>query len=297
MSSLPPRVVFVTRETDYELLLAHHATVEQTRFFLATRGQTLDQLVVRHKQQEAALAAAQAQVPEDWRQASVGRDDLDRFLFSPEDLIVALGQDGLVANVAKYLTDQPVIGVNPDPGRYDGILVRFTAESLRSALIRTHNLDCAMERRTMVEGKLENGESLVALNELFIGHRSHQSARYAITVGDKSEDHSSSGVIVATGTGATGWARSIMLATRHPLELDPQEHALGWFVREPFPSVATGTAMRAGKLSDHPLQITSHMNEGGVIFADGIEQDFMNFGWGRSVQVGIARRSLQLVVG
>jgi hypothetical protein len=36
---------------------------------------------------------------------------------------VARGQDGLAANTLKYLKNaQPVIGVNPDPGRWDGVL-------------------------------------------------------------------------------------------------------------------------------------------------------------------------------
>ena len=63
-------------------------------------------------------------MPADWRQALVRRADLDRFLFGPEDVVVAVGQDGLVANVAKYLDGQPVLGVNPAPDLYDGVLVR-----------------------------------------------------------------------------------------------------------------------------------------------------------------------------
>ena len=41
------------------------------------------------------------------------RGDLDRFLFEPDDLVVIVGQDGLVANVSKYLDGQPVVGINP----------------------------------------------------------------------------------------------------------------------------------------------------------------------------------------
>ena len=39
------------------------------------------------------------------------------------------------------------------------------------------------------------------------------------------------------------------------------------------------------------------MNEGGVVFADGIEQDFLAFDWGRRVDLGPADRALTLVVG
>src|SRR3546814_10946477 len=110
----------------------------------------------------------------------------------------------------------------------------------------------------MVEGRLDTGEKLVALNELFVGHRSHQSARYRLALGDTAEDHSSSGLIVATGTGATGWARSIMEATGQQLALAPQARAVGQFVREPFPSIATGPSLRAGKLEQTALPVTSN---------------------------------------
>ena len=43
-----------------------------------------------------------------------------------------------------------------------------------------------------------------------MGVRSHVSARYTISIGKKSEQHSSSGLIVSTGLGSTGWFRSLM---------------------------------------------------------------------------------------
>lgn len=295
MTTTAPRAVFVTRETDYELLLARHATREQARFYLDTRGQKLAELEARHEQFQSVLRQARAAVPADWRQTLVRRADLDRFLFAPEDVIVAVGQDGLVANVAKYLTGQPVLGINPAPDLYDGILVRIALDRLGAALPACIHGDVAVEQRTMVEGVLDTGEKLVALNELFIGHRSHQSARYRLAIGDTAEDHSSSGLIVATGTGGTGWARSIMEATGQQLALAPQERAVGYFVREPFPSIATGTLLRAGKLDQTALKVTSRMNDGGVIFADGIERDFLSFDWGRQVSVAPSARVLRLI--
>jgi hypothetical protein len=37
------------------------------------------------------------------------------------------------------------------------------------------------------------------------------------------------------------------------------------------------------------------MNDGGVIFADGIEQDRLSFGWGRTVTLGLDSATLNLV--
>ena len=295
MTSTAPRAVFVTRETDYELLLARHATREQARFYLETRGQKLGELETRHEQFLTVLHRARAAIPTDWRQTLVRRADLDRFLFAPEDVIIAVGQDGLVANVAKYLTGQPVLGINPAPGLYDGVLVRVALGRLPATLLGCLHGDTAVENRTMVEAVLDTGEKLTALNELFVGHRSHQSARYRIAIGDAAEDQSSSGIIVATGTGATGWARSIMEATGNHIALDPVERAVGFFVREPFPSVATGTALRAGKFGQQALAVTSRMTDG-VIFVDGIEGDFIRFEWGRQVSLAPSNQVLRLVV-
>ena len=61
----------------------------------------------------------------------------------------------------------------------------------------------------MAAARLDDGQELLALNEVFVGHASHQSARYTLALGERAERQSSSGLIVATGTGATGWAASI----------------------------------------------------------------------------------------
>ena len=297
MSILTPRAVFVTRETDYESLLARHATREQARFFLETRGQDLAEVESIHDRFAAVLHHVRAAAPSEWRQAVVKREDFDRFLFGPEDIVIAVGQDGLVANVAKYLDGQKVLGVNPDSGRYDGILVRLAPRDLGDLLRRTLAGDCDIERRTMVRATID-GEQLLALNEIFVGHRSHQSARYEIAVPGGREFQSSSGLIVASGTGATGWARSIMEATHIHIPLGIEDRAIGYFVREPFPSVATGTAVRAGRIeADQTIEVVSRLNEGGAIFADGIEKDFLAFGWGRRAAIGVAEQTLNLVVG
>ncbi len=296
MSTNTPRVVFVTRETEYELLIARHATREQARFFLRTRGESLEDVETIHERLQATLRRGRAAVPDGWRQAKVRRADLDRFLFTPDDIVVTVGQDGLIANVAKYLDGQPVLGVNPAPDLYDGVLVRLKVEQLSKLLPAAVENDVATERRTMVEAELDSGERLLALNEIFIGHRSHQSARYEIETAGTSELQSSSGVIVTSGTGATGWARSISEATGLVLPLDPQERALAFMVREPFPSRTTGTVLRAGKLAEANLTIRSRMNDGGTVFADGMEQDHLLFDYGRRLSIRPAERVLHLVV-
>ena len=295
MATLNPRVVFVTRESEYELLMARHGTREQAGFFLQSRGQHLDAVEARHLRLSVALKICRTAIRDDWRQALLKRTDFDRFLFGPEDIIVAVGQDGLVANIAKYLKGQPVYGVNPDPQSYDGVLTCFSPAMFADAI---SSGSAQFEARTMVMASLDDGAKLIALNEIFVGHRSHQSARYDIKVDDDQEFHSSSGLIVTSGTGATGWARSIMEATQTKFSLAPCDARLGLFVREPFPSIATGTAISARQIErKHAVTVTSRMNEGGIIFADGIEKDHLLFDWGRIASISVADQHLNLAIG
>ena len=290
-------IVVVTRPTEYEWLLRRHATAQQAQFFLERRGQSLDDIRARHEQFEQVLVGVRATMAPEWRRAHVRRGDLDRFLFEPADIVVAVGQDGLVANVAKYLDGQSVIGVNPDPDRYEGVLVPHPPAAASTLMHATVQGAVEHEHRTMVAGEFDDGRRILALNELFVGHRSHQSARYAIRFGDSQERQSSSGLIISTGTGVTGWARSIALSRKCELNLpSPEDVELVFFVREAWPSVSTGASLVEGVIREkHILVITSNMETGGVVFGDGIEADGVELDWGQHVTVRRARRTLRLV--
>jgi NAD kinase len=294
------RVVVVTRKTPLELLLQRWGTYGQAQFYLSTRGQTITMQEALHERIQEGLGQVLAALPSDQRFARVDRDDLDRFLFSPDDVVLIVGQDGLVPNVAKYLDGQLTIGLNPDPSYYDGVLCRFPPAATPALLAFAGEAAGPFEVRplTMAVATREDGQRLFALNEIFVGHTTHQSARYKLTVGMQTERHSSSGLICATGTGSTGWARSIVeqRGITEPMPA-PDEARLAWFVREPFPSLATDTSLSFGLVAEgEELVITSEMGEGGTLFADGIESDRIEFADGQTVRIRVAERRLRLVV-
>ncbi|HEY3557040.1 MAG TPA: hypothetical protein VGL05_06245 [Kribbella sp.] len=273
-------------------LIARHGTRQQAGFFLAGRGRDLAELDERHQAQQDALATVSAAIPLDWRRAVAERNDLDRFVFGPEDVVIAVGQDGLVANVAKYLDGQPVIGINPEPARNPGVLVPHEPAAIAD-LLSTQQIT----ERTMVAASTDDGQKLLALNEVYVGHRTHQSARYRLHSPDGiAERQSSSGILVGTGTGATGWCRSAWQERRSPLALPgPSDPMLCWFVREAWPSPATGTDNTEGLLkAPDSLSITAESDL--VVFGDGMESDTLSVGWGQRVEVGVAAVKLHLVV-
>ncbi|MFC8592101.1 hypothetical protein [Streptomyces atroolivaceus] len=297
--SLAPRAVLVHRTTEYEELLARHGTHGQAAFVLAGRGRSIDEVAERHLRNERALTEVAAAVPMRWRRTRVERADLDRFLFGPEDVVLVVGQDGLVANAAKYLSGQPVVGIDTDPGRNPGVLVRHragdTAALCRAAVSSGGRTDAL----TMTEAVADDTQRLLALNEIYLGPPGHQTARYRIGPDGApaaGESQASSGVLVGTGTGATGWLRSLWLERGSPLRLPgPADPRLVWFVREAWPSPATGTSVVAGELGPRDgLRLTVESDRM-VVFGDGMESDALELTWGQSVRLGISDTTLNLV--
>ena len=163
---------------------------------------------------------------------------------------------------------------------------------------------------TMAKATLANGQVLYAVNDLFIGARTHTSATYEIAIAEQKERQSSSGLIVSTGLGSTAWFKSIVTgslaiagafggAGSAPPYL-PQAWdagALRFAVREPFPSRTSQVNLVCGSLNrSERLSVRSLMPENGVIFSDGIESDRLDFNSGTEAQIGVAEREGRLVV-
>jgi len=290
-----PRAVVVHRTSECESLLGRHGTRGQAAFFLEGRGRDLREVEQRHAALEAGLQRVSAAIPMDWRRSSVERADLAGYLFTPDDVVVVVGQDGLVANVAKYLRGQPVVGINPDRDAIAGVLARHEPAAAADLLRDVARGSLGVEERAMVRLATDDGQELVALNEVYVGHASHQTARYRLGWDDLEERQASSGVIVGTGTGATGWCLSAWSERERLIELPgPLSHELAWFVREAWPSPTTHTGLTQGLLADDDLRIDVESDRL-VAFGDGIEADRLELTWGQRVTVARADRVLRLV--
>jgi hypothetical protein len=297
--TLPPRAVLVHRRTEFDELIDRHGTRGQAAFFLSTRGRSIDDAERRHQAIRTAITSVSAAIPADWRRALVERADLPRWSFSPGDIVIVVGQDGLVANLARYVDGQPVIGIDPEPDRNPGVLVPHAAVDAAALLAAAagHRADRSIEDRSMVEALADDGQRLIGLNEIYVGQPTHQTARYTLAVPDgRSERQASSGLIVCTGTGATGWGRSAWLERHSALDLPgPADRGLAWFVREAWPSPATGTACTDGALAAGESIGVSIESDRLVAFSDGIESDAIILAWGQRVSIGLASRVLRLV--
>jgi len=302
------KVVLVTRKTRLEELIERFNTRAQAKFYIEHAGGDFSAYVSEHDAYERSLESARRSVEIGLKIQVMDRALVPTYVFAKSDVVVTLGQDGLVANTAKYVGGQPILAVNPDPERFDGILLPFTAPDLRAHLERTIAGRNRVRAITLAEAKLKDGQRLLAFNDLFIGAQTHISARYRVRYGQRTEEHSSSGIIISTGAGSTGWLSSIFNETSgilaflggsavKPIRLDWEEERLLFVVREPFVSRHSQAGIVMGMVSTgNPLALESQMPSGGVIFSDGVEADRLEFNSGAIASIGIAPERANLVV-
>jgi NAD kinase len=301
------KLVLVHRKTRLVELQEKYCTLGQAKFYLEQLGENFEDYLQEHNAYMQALQAAEKQLRLFGKFQKLERDFLPSYVFAPDDIIVVTGQDGLVANTLKYLTGQPVIAINPIPGALDGILLPFTISELQEVTKAVIGNQMGYKRISMAEVKTNLGEQLLAVNDLFIGPKTHTSARYEIEIDNKKESQSSSGVIVSTGLGSTGWMRSVLAGASGIAKRKVQEklqQGIAWdssdlhySVREPFPSVTTQTDIVFGRVSPQShFQMTSKMAENGVIFSDGIESDCIQFNAGTIAKIRLSNTQGMLVV-
>lgn len=306
------KIVLVTRKTRLEGLVERFNTLGQAKFYIEHSGGDYSLYEREHAAYVSALTQLRSALTRLAKLQEIERGFLPNFLFTPEDVVVTIGIDGLVVNTAKYLDGQPIVAVNPDPKHIDGILLPFNVQTAIPALQNVLAGKVKVRQISMAEAALNDGQLLLAFNDLFIGAKTHVSARYKIKTQEQEEHHSSSGIIVSTGAGSTGWLSSLFnmangmyeVFSRDEKDIKLPRIQLKWeadqlifVVREPFVSKTSSAEIVSGLVTPQlPLVLESEMAEGGVIFSDGVEADFLPFNSGAIATISLAKKKTQLVV-
>ena len=186
------------------------------------------------------------------------------------------------------------------------MLLPFEAGELEKIIPQTITGDCDVKNVTMAKAVTNDGQKMLAVNDFFIGSKSHASARYDLTTRHTlgrviTESQSSSGIIVSTGIGQTGWYKSVMVQAKAACglfgydgsgdyeKIGWDEKKLSFVVREPFPSNTTDATVVFGMIGEgDPFRVLSKMPENGVIFSDGMEEDAIEFNSGVEVNIGMS---------
>lgn len=305
------KIILITRKTRLENLIVRYNTIQQAQFYIENLGSDFSDYINEDKQYKEVVAYIIQTLETLAYVQVVDRDFLPNFIFGKDDIVVVVGQDGLVANTLKYLENQPLIGVNPDPKRWDGILLPFNAKDLGKVVVEVFKKQRRFNQVTLAKVQLNDGQTLYAVNDLFIGQKTHVSARYTIEINGRNEQQSSSGIIISTGLGSTGWFKSILAGASgvasncfsEQIALEQQDkfkwdsNFLYYTVREPYPSKWTSANLIFGKIdTQNNFKVLSQMPENGVIFSDGVESDFLQFNSGTEATINVADKKGLLVV-
>ncbi len=302
------KIILVTRKTRYEDLIERFNTRAQAKFYIEHSGSNFEEYEKEYEIYQKALSTVHSAINSILKIHAVDRTLVPSLLINDKDIIVTLGQDGLVANTAKYAGQQPIIAVNPDPERFDGVLLPFLPQQLPGVVDSVMQGKAVFHPVTMAEVTLEDGQKLRAFNDFFIGAATHVSARYKIYYSGKHEVQSSSGVIVSTGAGSTGWLSSVFNMAGgltkafggnppEAIRLPWEDRRLVFAVREPFKSKHSSVGLIAGLIENgKELIVESLIPYGGVIFSDGVEKDYLSFGSGSKANIRSAESQAQLVI-
>lgn len=309
------KIVIVTKKTWLEELIEKFNTKSQAKFYIEHMGGSFEDYEDAHKKYYDSLEQIKKLIPLDYKYQIIEKSFLPNFLFGPNDVIVTVGQDGLVINTAKYLEEQLIIAVNPDPSRFDGVMIPFRVTELPSVLKKVAEDEHKVIHVTMAVAELNNGQKLYGVNDLFIGHKSHGSARYLLKHKEEEEQQSSSGIIISTGAGSSAWFKSIITGAigivnrfrKYSVRIDPpteDEYRFPWdarylyySVREPFVSKISTANLVFGQIFPSEIfTVESNMPENGVIFSDGIQEDFVEFNSGTIAEINVAGKKGNLVI-
>jgi NAD kinase len=299
------KAIVITRKTRFEELVSQYNTEAQAKFVIESRGADFEDYKQEYQTYRQAVTQVEAALKSAARVQRLDREFLTSFIFGAQDIVVVVGQDGLVANTLKYLNGQPVIGINPDPKRFDGVLLPFQANETSLIFSDVVKASYQSKQITMASAVLNDGQALLAVNDLFIGPRFQTSARYEIQLNSQREAQSSSGIIISTGLGSTGWLTSVVAGASGVMGgngiVDPSfawdSDQLKFAVREPFPSQTTGTHLVYGSVSSGTsMTVASSMPGNGVIFSDGMVDDYLEFNSGAEVTLSLSPKKGMIVV-
>lgn len=295
--------IIIKNKTRLESLIERFNTKGQAEFYIESSGGNFQEYVDEHEIFYQSFLEVQTQLSKVIKNKVIEKEFVPSYIFSEKNLIIVIGQDGLVANVAKYSKNIPIVAINPDEERYDGVLLPFNVKNFLNGVNAVINESFRSKEMRFAEAVLNDGQKLLAVNDLFIGISSHSSARYKIVLNGKEETHSSSGIIVSTKTGSTGWLSSIfnmaygILGSTKFKYPKLKEDDLYFVVREPFKSIKTQTEICGGAIKrGNKLRIESLMPNNGFIFSDGIEQDFLQFNSGATAEIRLSDEVAVLVI-
>lgn len=266
------RVLILVKETYLEQVVAakdDHQLQEINR-----KAPGLELVAESHAQHVETLNAVKSYLEADGMTVEVANRTTPNLkeLLANCDIVITVGGDGTFLTASHDIrTGTPVLGVNSAPltsfGHFcltDRVNFAATWSAVKSGELKPYPL----LRLKLTVTSRELGTVVIdtpVLNEILVAH-SHPAgtSHYRLTVGDQSEEHKCSGLLVATPSGSTGFIRS-----EGGTVLPICDRSFAFLERAPFLRLGEEPLLRQGVAAvGTKLELVSEMKDG-FIYIDG----------------------------
>ncbi len=266
--------VVCIKRTKWQRDLERYGDQDFLKRIYELQNNAFDKVFHSHERQLENLEKLRARLPEaDY----IFREGLIAFEPKPGQILVSLGGDNHFVYCARFAGNEPILAINSDPATSTGSLLYFDTESFLKKLNREASADCELnpqisrqEAWTMVEAELQYPDGRIIRTGPCISEISIRNAfpdamsRYVLSVdGEPPEEQKSSGLLIATGAGSTGWFRNCL-----PPSIQRTSHATFGREESLFRIVAREPGYRAGRkyryryrsLETQQLKVISEMD-------------------------------------
>ncbi|MFO0415839.1 MAG: hypothetical protein ACK5Y6_00990 [Pseudomonadota bacterium] len=269
----------------------------------AEMGESGSRVLGSHERQLQAIASCQRELESE---QIVHIEQLEeRLATGSVKAIVALGGDDFLKLVSQHIEDLPVLGVNSDPATSTGVLLSTSIEKLPEAIQALETDSYKIERWTRVELTIDGTSCGRALNDVVLGKRDFRHmSRHELEVHGEKTQQRSSGILISTGAGSTGWFSSAGLYLGgKDRSFSREAPYIRFELREPQVKVYESNGHRIVELPPHVegtlvagdcLRITSLNDDEGIASRDSLDE--LPFRRGAVAELSVSSHPLRVII-
>ena len=299
--------VVCAKRTKWQRDLERYGDQDFLKRIYELQNNAFEKVFTSHERQLENLETLRNRLPE---ADFIFREDLVAFEPRPGQILVSLGGDNHFVYCARFAGNEPILAINSDPQTSTGSLLYFDTDSFLKKLNRRKSNEAALhpeisrkEAWTMVEAELQYPDGRIIRTGPCISEISIRNAfpdamsRYVLSVdGEPPEEQKSSGLLIATGAGSTGWVRNCL-----PPSIQRTSHATFGREENLFRIVAREPGYRAGRkyryryrsLETQQLKVISEMD--GEFTVDAHEERRFPFPPATQATIQISEQRLHVV--
>lgn len=292
----PSRILVVNKlsmlEYDMQRL---RLTYEQVLDRYQKGGADLERILAVHERQIEARKQAAAILNSS---SLISRGEITPQLANQAQLVIALGGDNHFQYVTHFIGGAtPVLGVNSDNLKSSGALLSCGMQQLSDCLQRLREGRYRFEAWSRLRVEIDGQFAGLATCDVIIGeHARREMSRYTFEVHGSLIEQKSSGLLIATGAGSTGWFEkaSRYLGPGHK-PFPPSLRQAKIVATEVSETLLQGAARKTLSMDGLPAFCQGWLQEGQKLVLQSLNDDLGEISWDSLGQAPFKRGSTAVI--